>query len=339
MVLFLGAGATQPFGPKTLQSSALMEKVFSVVENEFGSHIIANMKEKLRKHRLPLNFESIATIMEFFKNPEEVMKESGPLTAYLTEDLSSNDYREEAGRVSAKLKTIMYKNCVKLKREKIQQYYDRLFKVMVSVEGGLYPREIFTTNYDLSIEQYFEIKRKSRILNDGFVERQSSRWRIFEPHMSYGPPDKSKGTRLFKLHGSIDQVIRNQIILKGPRDSKIYKIEFDKDMMIYPIGEKYISRYPYLDLIYYFYRIPWDLCIVIGFSFTDLPITNIFYDHVKRNSNSRVILVDKDPHKIMQYNLMMKELYEKDRIVLIKGYFGKEDTFGKIEKNIKKIVK
>jgi hypothetical protein len=110
---------------------------------------------------------------------------------------------------------------------------------------------------------------------------------IFSPNMSYGSPDESKGTRLFKLHGSIDQVIRNQTILKGPKDSKIYGIKFDRDIMIYPIGEKYISRYPYLDLFYYFYKISWDLCVVIGFSFTDLPITNIFYDHIKQNPHSK----------------------------------------------------
>jgi hypothetical protein len=316
-----------------------MNTTFSIVEKEFDRDIIHGIQRKLRENKIPLNFESIATIMEFFKNPEEVMKESGPLTAYLS-NFVSKDYREEAVKVSKELKRLIYKNCEHLDLRKVEEYYDRLFQTMVSIEGSTCPREIFTTNYDLSIEQYFEIKRKSSFLYDGFVEEYTSRrWRVFHPAASYGSPIERKHTRLYKLHGSIDQVIKNNQALKGPKDSQIYETKFEEDMMIFPIGEKYMSRYPYLDLFHYFSKVDWgSFVVVIGFSFGDLPITNVFYDRLRQNPDLQLILVDRHPNRIIHNNMLLRELHNNKRIIQIKGEFGKEDAFEKLERAIKSKV-
>jgi len=154
--------------------------------------------------------------------------------------------------------------------------------------------------------------------------------------------------RLFKLHGSIDQKIEKYIAYKYPPGIK-HEIQFAKDMMIFPIAEKYITQYPYYNLYNYLRDAPWTIgsqketCIVIGFSFRDIPITNAFLGHIIKNERdkkeSKIILIDKDTKSVIK-NLkirLSKDDFEKiyETIDPIDGVFGSSSSlFENLEKRL-----
>jgi NAD(P)H-hydrate repair Nnr-like enzyme with NAD(P)H-hydrate dehydratase domain len=78
------------------------------------------------------------------------------------------------------------------------------------------------------------------------------------------------------------------------------------NIMIYPIGEKYTTTTPYLEILSRFRKtlINEQVVIVIGFSFRDNPINNAFVDRVvkfnTRFKNFKIVLVDPDAINITQ---------------------------------------
>jgi NAD(P)H-hydrate repair Nnr-like enzyme with NAD(P)H-hydrate dehydratase domain len=75
--------------------------------------------------------------------------------------------------------------------------------------------------------------------------------------------------------------------------------------MIYPIGEKYATRTPYIEILSRFRNtlIEEKVVIVIGYSFRDDPINNAFVDRVTRyrKKKFKIIVVDPDVESIKDY--------------------------------------
>jgi len=215
--------------------------------------------------------------------------------------------------------------------------------------------DIFTTNYDMIIEQYHWDIRKGKKrprLRTGFLPSSNPYLHEFKPQESYGSLDPhieiGNVRRLFKLHGSIDQKIEDYVAYKCPRGYQ-HDIQFAEDMMVFPVAEKYVTRYPYYDLHHYLRGVPWtvgsqgQICIVIGFSFRDIPVINSFINHIieneRRNVQSTMILIDKCPESVME-NLAAR-LSKKDfgkiceRIDSIKGEFGSTKAFSELEEKVR----
>ncbi len=111
----------------------------------------------------------------------------------------------------------------------IESKYDRLF-------------EIFTTNYDTIIETYIETKGKLNEFYDGFTYLDPQR-RIGD----WNPKGYDKNDykiKLLKLHGSIDQYIDKEGIIKNPP----LEPRRLKNTMIYPMREKEIYKDPFFEL-------------------------------------------------------------------------------------------
>jgi len=199
-------------------------------------------------------------------------------------------------------------------KEDIKNKYDRLFKILENCSSSF---NIFTTNYDTAIEKYIETKDKFDEFYDGFA--------YFDPQRRIGDWDpegyvKNKyKIKLLKLHGSIDQYIYKERIIKTPLEPS--KLE---DAMIYPMREKEVYKDPFFEL---FTRLKTCLlsekiCVVIGYSFGDEHIRNIFFDAVKRNPEIRIILIDPQAKRIRDDLEPIK-----DSIKPIERKFGEEEVF------------
>lgn len=147
------------------------------------------------------------------------------------------------------------------------------------------PIEIFTTNYDLLLEQAFE--DSSLPYFDGFV---GSRQSFFDLRSVEDDLIPRHWTRLWKIHGSINWFQKaNKEVFRSSKTSEI-----DASHLIYPSHLKYDQsrKMPYLALIDQlnrFIRNPNSLLIICGYSFSDEHINDTILSALKANPNSMVI--------------------------------------------------
>ena len=72
------------------------------------------------------------------------------------------------------------------------------------------------------------------------------------------------------------------------------------------------------------------ICAVIGYSFRDEYIRNIFFDAVKRNPEIKIIMINPKAKEIRDD---LKPI--KDKIDPIEGEFGEESVFKELEEKLK----
>lgn len=271
--------------------------------------------------------------------------------------------------LKSKILDFIKKNCALKEEEKrlpdIYGVYKRLFEIMKFTPCQLF--DIFTTNYDLVIEKYhgchfneeYDYREKvrhftyrSRIsFTDGFLLRtfedncltfkdefDDNVWdpEKYDAVLSNGNSEDIPTLRLFKLHGSIDQYIEGNKIVKRdnlystPTTSNEERLE----SMIYPMQEKEVYKDPFFEL---FTRLKASLlsemiCIVIGYSFGDEHIRNIFFDAVKSNPEIRIILINPNAQKIRDDLEPIK-----DKIEPIEGKFGEEKVFEELKQKLSEV--
>lgn len=147
------------------------------------------------------------------------------------------------------------------------------------------PIEVFTTNYDLLLEEAFE--DLSIPYFDGFVGSRQSFFDLRAVEDSLIP---KHWTRLWKIHGSINW-FQNQN--KEVYRSSLTKANHDS-YLIYPSHLKYEQsrKMPYLALIDQlnrFIRQSNSLLIISGYSFNDQHLNDTIISALKANPNSMAI--------------------------------------------------
>ncbi len=149
------------------------------------------------------------------------------------------------------------------------------------------PIEIFTTNYDLLIEQALEDIEVPYF--DGFV---GSRRAFFDLRAVTDNLIPKHWTRLWKIHGSINWY------QDGPEgQEKVYRsseIKKDASCLIHPSHLKYEQsrKMPYLALIDQlskFIRQTSSLLIISGYSFSDEHLNYTITDSLKANPTAMVL--------------------------------------------------
>ena len=159
---------------------------------------------------------------------------------------------------------------------------------LASWVGGLErfaPVELFTPNYDLLVEEAFELQRTP--LFDGFV---GSREPFFDLASIEQDSIPRRWTRLWKLHGSINWELRE--------DGSVFRAQgraTQGKAMIYPSHLKYDQsrRMPYLamiDRLRAFFRIGGHsqgfgppVLVVCGYSFADDHLNEVLLDGLRGN--------------------------------------------------------
>lgn len=143
------------------------------------------------------------------------------------------------------------------------------------------PIEIFTTNYDLLMEQALEETRVPYF--DGFV---GARMPFFDPHAIEVDPLPSRWARIWKLHGSINWFIdKSGTVVRG-------EIGSDRESrVIHPSHLKYDEsrRMPYLALIdrlKFFLKQPSAGLVICGYSFGDEHLNEVIIQGLQGNSTA-----------------------------------------------------
>lgn len=147
-----------------------------------------------------------------------------------------------------------------------------------------YAVEIFTTNYDLLMEQALEAIRVPFF--DGFV---GSRFAFFDPFSIEEDQLPIRWARLWKIHGSINWYSDN----KGPVYRSMLAPENNNRRVIYPSHLKYDEsrKMPYLamiDRLRSFIKRPSSLLLTCGYSFQDAHLNDMIIQGLQGNSTAIV---------------------------------------------------
>lgn len=162
--------------------------------------------------------------------------------------------------------------------------YHKLAKWMSAIDRTI-PVEIFTTNYDLLMEQALEEHYVPFF--DGF---SGSRYPFFDIHSVQENDIPPYWARLWKLHGSINWK------LAGKNVSRVSKDVAGSPELIYPSKLKYDQsrKMPFLamsDRLTYYLLKPHAALIVCGYSFNDEHINDTIINALKVNQSANVIVM------------------------------------------------
>jgi len=360
LIVFLGAGASKPFGIPTMpefnwefeewlrengtDKELELDPYKNVPRKDF-IEIAGDIEKRLsilEGLSKGLDKNSFGPVGSYYIDYLTRQPPYDPSEAIFTHVIPPNPIAKELSR---KLKNFIKNRCTTVDTKKVLEVYDNFFTALVDIikinsletsfqeDDVIYPAiNIFTTNYDRCIEIY--CKERDITLNRGFKYDKSKGKPILCTHPlnsnEFYHSLNDDGIRLFKLHGSIDWIkIGNDVsespILATRGDRTIDGEEIEDELMIYPGKGKDIWRDPLFDLFWFFRK---DLeftkfCLVIGYSFRDHSINNIFFDVVKRNPRLEIILLDPDAKDIVDKCLGPI----KDNVIPIEGEFGDEKIF------------
>ena len=342
-MLFLGAGASKPFGIPTMAefTEAILAGIESLPPDEPTGKIlkdyvskIREIQEKAKSWGFNPDIEAILSILQGRADPKKALNDLGPSLTVFTQEYRNMAPDTLASVAVAEIEQIIYRRCSQLDINRAIKLYGELWDYLsqnltIPLGGGRSNlrqtihigqsglQRIFTTNYDRSVETF--LVRRGLSFSDGF-QLDGVGDHIFTGNWG-------GGTNLYKMHGSINyyqredgRIVRSDAPL-GNVDA--YGREIKGRMMIYPTGEKYSSRSPFYEYLGQLRQALFaeQVCIVIGYSFRDVPINNAFLDGIQRNTNLVILVVGPTADKVV--GRLDKSMSK--RITILNEAFGTGD--------------
>lgn len=196
-----------------------------------------------------------------------------------------------------------------------------------------YPKEIFTTNYDLIVEKSLENLHIPYF--DGFVGAHQPFFfsESLESKNTYDIPPVS-WIRFWKLHGSINWFWKkgnsgksNKVVRLGVESKKFNN---ENELVIYPSKEKYETsrKQPfiaYFDRLRSFLQDGEGIFVINGYSFSDEHINAVIIDSLKQNNRLHIIgffFSDEDLMKICELGTFLNLTAIGPRKAIIRGFLG-----------------
>lgn len=310
IVLFLGAGASRPFGKMMMgefidhlhnQDGFKNEPLFNDIVNVPGGrdleHLFQELDEWSRKAYHPVSDQ----IYTSAQSGSPLLSTYRPPLVQVATRMIEN-LRKEVFNA--------YRDIQRSQREELVRCFGGLFGTLFrplkenpSLDG--YPLVVFTTNYDPAIEIFCQAEAGEYRLSDGFVAQPNAGSAVWHRE-SIDRLQLKAGSRkevvLFKLHGSTSWFKRETEFIKS--EARIYA-EGDpsfENLLIYPAKRKVALGDPYFTAYDYFQRTLENcrLCVAIGYSFRDYDALSRLHSAASYNAKLKVLVVDPDASSLCQ---------------------------------------
>jgi hypothetical protein len=311
LAFFFGAGTSMAAGSPGIDE--LTKKVFEQLPGPEKNQLENVMKGLAPNSNIENILDRIRTLLELFGQSEDI--EFSGLKGFA---------------VAKKLETQICQTICKivcehpLKGLNSHLIFSKWLRALHSNRD--WPVEIFTTNYDLLLEQALEDSGVPFF--DGFVGSVNP---FFVPESVEAETDKKDEsvyppktwTRLWKLHGSINWCIQKRTIVESITRLSGYEGREGKELVIFPSREKYTQsrKLPFLafhDRLRKFLSDGECLLVIIGYSFSDQHINEIIFQGLRSNPRLAIAALAYGEQKI---NLNPPQFQLQDNII---GY-GKEN--------------
>jgi hypothetical protein len=327
--VFFGAGASKHFNVPTMNEFPEdFEKYLEDNEEYKEKSLYKKIKGNLKEDG-DLDPEVILTVLEDLSEKERFDRRfEHPSILYLLEkgrinrihkliDFNVMNDGKIAKLLKEKLKGFIRKKCIPENFKDNIQLYTEFFNLIMpdyNLKNDIGRREhkgrhceIFTTNYDLCIENYCRMikmpfRNGEKSTNGKYIVSLSKK----SNKVLYS--NDFQGFQIYKLHGSVnwykirDSDIRDFIHwASAPLEvgaTTFDYTEIESELIIYPVQEKQIYKDPFSDM---FIRLKESLelskyCFVVGYSFRDEEIRGIFDDAMfardKKELKTKIFLID-----------------------------------------------
>ena len=296
LVLFLGAGASIPFGiPGMSQFIKLLDDAMesgAIPVGDDGKELWQRLLDIAEQENVEIDLEWILSILNDLS--ERNLRPAIRLFGISFEENQLEQLRSSAMELRAGIEEYVRRKCRLTSENKdiAAEYYRGFFEELLN--GWGYHPKIFTTNYDNVIEssnerrnRHISPNRPKISLVSGFPASSESQDQIWDPRVF---EDRIIGDsishQLFKLHGSVDWYVgqrdNQQVILRiGAIGNGLELTDGTKleSLLIYPVEQKKVFSPPFTELFYQFrstliYEA--RVLVVIGYSFRDEMIQNLF---------------------------------------------------------------
>ena len=270
LILFLGAGASAPFGKPT------MEPFVADLVRQLGT-------------RLDDQADLLRLLVEFRGNDLE--KIFGELDTIIGLDYAQFISGVHKVANSPASFDIAIRNAVELRRQiqhevirtyravdkkRVRSLFGKLFdQLFALIEPNFNCMPVFTTNYDPSVEEFCEACFDRYEIIDGFSRGNTSRYDCWDVKNfeNYTPRAGKRSIVLFKLHGSVDWLRQKESgrIHRGQAMIDHLDSEYVQNVLIYPATRKVAILDPYYTAYEYFRGCceRTSSCLTIGYSFRD----------------------------------------------------------------------
>lgn len=327
-LIFLGAGASAPFGIPTMTQMA--EEFEANLKKRLPPYITLfdDIKYQLKGYE-SFDIEALLTVLQdiieidkmhykvFNKPSVHYFSSWGLLFQRMIEINKDAAKRKhsDAEKLLKEVKGFIAERCL-VKNLSFDIYHEFFQQVMVQ-NGidywGSIQRSgttlnsircvIFTTNYDQVIEAYCRRKKldyECGQLANELLEIGASNDRLYLSSENL--------FQIHKLHGSInwyeDQDKNLRWLTEAAQSGKTTLMgeQIIKELLIYPAQEKYTFREPFYSM---FHALKDQLiksrnCYVVGYSFRDDDILGLFHDAMDLNKSLRIFLIDHNADKIVK---------------------------------------
>ena len=298
VALFTGAGASKPLGmPTMLEFKNNLADVLTNDKKVLWQTILESSAKSFKKNTDDIDIEYVLTYIDYCEN-------SYSMSSLLWEQIYGeqfgtptieeiHEFRQALWSIRNNILDEICAVYVSPQPSKVIACFATLFK-MLNMTSGQQSTNVFTTNYDLTFEVLAEVRPKDFELVDGFINDVFCN--------TYVPQYNSEHSIvLWKLHGSTSWVgnLPNPNFLKvGPGK---YIRSDERTIIIYPTKNKAesqnLSTSPFtqaygglgslLNLIDTV-----KVLLVIGYSFGDKEVVEIFKDWLLSNADAKMIVVD-----------------------------------------------
>jgi len=347
IVLFLGAGASAPFGYPTTEKfvGGLKAEIGDSVEGIFLSNILRMPEVKDIEQVL----EVLKALYVFNKNPLKEYVTTFTTTINLP-NLSTNvfDQMKIAERLEDKIKSDVFRQYEfsSLRINEIKDAYGPLIEMLFNLRGDN-ELPIFTTNYDRVIEEF--CYREGINCIDGFKRNPQTEEIEWNSKEFKRRPRRKRIIKLYKIHGSLSWRRKRDgmFVRVGPEERTRGTQRYEKNLVLFPtekltneverlmIPEK--EPYGLLHILFREVLKESEVAVFIGFSFRDAYINDII---ISEMNNKKMLIVSPQASDIE--NKLRRpfpfgdsiQISPMPRILAMDGMFGTVDMTNQIEKAI-----
>lgn len=286
VLLFLGAGASAPMGIPTMRQ--FTKDFVELCEKPENREDIGYWLRDLRRvtGTGAWDLEQLLALIRQAKNTDKDVA-VGLLSKNLFRGDSKNKQRfddraESIGyyfkEIERTLLEYIRTKCLNPKIERAKGIYSKILPI--SKKCIL---EIFTTNYDPILENVCT-ELKYDYSNGFYPDKRIGAFKWDEKRLG------SEKINIYKIHGSVTWYRKNKSVLKFPAD--ISRAPGIDTLMLYPTELKEVLNPPFSHLHQRLEKILFEsnLCIVIGHSFRDDYIRNLFLDRLEEK-NFRIYFI------------------------------------------------
>jgi len=351
IMIFLGAGASAPFGINTSKElTALMREKLEDTNSDLLSAIDVFYKKSVD---MEPNFEIMLTLLTAYTNPAQVNSIHHRIFARQHPKFKGN-----YSKIISDIQDEVCNTCTApfiqgtanfIEPEKLEEIFSLTYDALFGVPLQVFTTRdilIFSTNYDPSIEIWSQ-KRNIECLDgtDNIIQNlEIKQVRRIEEHIedlrnfqqTRGRPNRKLG--LVRLHGSVWSYERTGggsfYKFTRPRDKLLFpdlyeKIKSRKPLLIFP-GQEDDLRIGRWDLYYQFLKEKLaGACLFIGYSFGHQVINEQIRSNLKTGRLLKIGIFAPDPRKLIK-NLFRGDEIPKNKIVEIPGKFGTVDGLGQL---------